>query len=172
MVEATLTFRAAGSCSQLERAISTRGRLRSIEFPAGCATFVHPREGVVLVDTGYSSHFFEASRDFPCRLYRWATPVSWRPEQAIRAQLEREGIGHADVRTILLTHLHADHCAGLRDFPDARIVTAAEGAAYYLPRRGVAAVRTGFLPAQGPDAYRLPWSGPRSAARNVLSREW
>jgi glyoxylase-like metal-dependent hydrolase (beta-lactamase superfamily II) len=153
MVEATLTLRTAGSCSQLERSISTRGRLRSIEFPAGCATFVHPREGVVLVDTGYSGHFFEASRRFPYRFYRWATPVSWQPDQAIRAQLEREGIGHTDVRTILLTHLHADHCAGLRDFPHARIVTAAAGAAYYLPRRGLAAARTGFLPALIPPDF-------------------
>ena len=153
MVEATLTYRAAGSCSQLERSISTAGRWRSIEFPAGCATLVHPREGVVLIDTGYSSHFFDASRDFPGRFYRWATPVAWQPDQGIRTQLEREGIGQADVRTILLTHLHADHCAGLRDFPDARIVTAAEGAAYYLPRRGVAAVRTGFLPALIPDDF-------------------
>lgn len=75
----------------------------------------------MLFDTGYSDAFFEATRPFPERLYRWLTPVELPQEQRLASQLRQRGYGADDVTHIVLSHLHADHMAGLRDFPRARL---------------------------------------------------
>lgn len=83
----------------------------------------HP-EGVIVVDTGETSYASEAGY-FP----RWHPGVrAFRervePEQEIGPQLERLGIRPADVRWVVMTHLHTDHAGGLHHFPENEIVVA------------------------------------------------
>jgi glyoxylase-like metal-dependent hydrolase (beta-lactamase superfamily II) len=81
----------------------------------------------MLYDTGYSRHFHEATRGFPECLYRMITPVQLPAEEELLNQLEARRISPSDIETIFISHFHADHVAGLRDFPKARfIATAAE----------------------------------------------
>jgi glyoxylase-like metal-dependent hydrolase (beta-lactamase superfamily II) len=111
-----------GYCIHPECVAMRGGRWKAIEFPALVGLIEHPGEGLMLYDTGYSGHFREATRRFPECLYRAVTPVRLDPEEELRAQLEDRGFSVNDVATILVSHFHADHVAGLRDFPSARFV--------------------------------------------------
>jgi len=82
----------------------------------------HP-EGLVVVDTGETARTAEKGY-FP----------SWHPyfrlgvrewvaaDQEIGPQLQRLGLSTADVRWVVLTHLHTDHAGGLAHFPDSEIL--------------------------------------------------
>ncbi|MCB1204323.1 MAG: MBL fold metallo-hydrolase [Verrucomicrobiae bacterium] len=111
-----------GHCGHPECIAMRGGRWNSVEFPALVGLIDHPREGLVLYDTGYSRHFHRATRSFPECLYRLVTPVSLPPEEELLCQLEDRGIRAGDIGTIVISHFHADHVAGLRDFPRARFV--------------------------------------------------
>jgi glyoxylase-like metal-dependent hydrolase (beta-lactamase superfamily II) len=82
----------------------------------------HPRHGAVLWDTGYSPRLRAETAHLPAALYRYLLPVACRPEETAAAQLRRLGIAAHEVATVVISHLHADHIGGLRDFPAARIV--------------------------------------------------
>jgi glyoxylase-like metal-dependent hydrolase (beta-lactamase superfamily II) len=112
----------AGHCTQLERFTRRGGRWRPIEFPSSVGLIRHPDAGVLLFDTGYSPRFAEATSRLPYRLYSLLLPVTCTPWDAVRTQLADRGIAADEVRTVVLSHLHGDHVAGLRDFPAARIV--------------------------------------------------
>ena len=49
------------------------------------------------------------------------TVMPLNPEQAAMRQVARLGYAPADVRHIVLTHIHFDHCGGLPDFPAASV---------------------------------------------------
>jgi glyoxylase-like metal-dependent hydrolase (beta-lactamase superfamily II) len=82
----------------------------------------HPEHGGALLDTGYSPHFFEATRRFPARFYRWLTPVRLDPRQNARAILESQGISPDEVHHLFISHFHGDHIAGLKHFPHATFI--------------------------------------------------
>jgi len=111
-----------GHCQHAECAALRGGGLRAIDFPALVGLIEHPQRGLMLYDTGYSRHFWDATRRFPECLYRVITPVELPPEQELLAQLEARRISASDIGTIFISHFHADHVAGLRDFPRARFI--------------------------------------------------
>jgi len=49
-------------------------------------------------------------------------PHSCAPDQSLPAQLELHGVRPADVKTLILTHLHYDHCGNCAQLPNARII--------------------------------------------------
>lgn len=110
----------AGSCVHPEHIVLQNHRLTPLRFPALYAVLEHPSNGLCLFDTGYSSHFVEATRPFPERLYAWVTPVSISSEQTAVRQLARLGYAASDVRYVFISHFHADHISALADFPTAR----------------------------------------------------
>jgi len=82
----------------------------------------HPEHGRALVDTGYAPEFWEATRPFPERFYRWATPARLDPLGDAAAILRQRGIDPETIDRIFVSHFHGDHVAGLRRFPKARFV--------------------------------------------------
>lgn len=122
------------------------GAWRDIRFHATCALIAYPRYGPILFDTGYAPRFFAATARYPYRLYAQATPVTTRPEWSLAAQLPRLGYDPAAVRYVILSHFHADHVAGLRDFPQAEVICSRAALTDALGRRGLAAVRRAILP--------------------------
>ncbi len=148
-----LTLLDAGYCTAPEAAAVAGGRWRARRFPAGIALVEGLDVGPVLFDTGYAPRFFDATRPFPYRLYRWTTPTVVRPDQTAVAQLAARGIAPESVRHIILSHLHADHVAGLRDFAAAEIHVRPEAAAFVRGLSGLRAVRAGFIPALLPDDF-------------------
>ncbi|MFN8421872.1 MAG: MBL fold metallo-hydrolase [Anaerolineae bacterium] len=107
----------------------------------------------MLVDTGYAPRFAEATARMPARLYRLLTPMTLGRGETAVERLAARGIAAGDVRTIVVTHFHADHVAGLRDFPRARIVFAASAWRAVERLRGLGAVRRAYLPALLPDDF-------------------
>ena len=86
----------------------------------------HP-EGVILVDTGETAQaskrsYFTGWHPGVRAFQEWV-----EPQEEIGPQLERLGIRPADVRWVVMTHLHTDHAGGLHHFPDNEVlVTRAE----------------------------------------------
>jgi glyoxylase-like metal-dependent hydrolase (beta-lactamase superfamily II) len=97
---------------------------------------VETSDGLLLVDTGFGIQDYEEPTPL-MRVFR-ALMHSDDPNEAAVRQLTRLGYDPADVRHIVLTHLHLDHAGGLPDFPRARAhVFAPEYAAAMHPRRPV-----------------------------------
>lgn len=125
--------------------------MKEIRFYATFGIIRHPTEGVILFDTGYSHRFFDVTKKYPEKLYAKITKVFLEKQEEAVEQLKALGIAASDVKKIILTHFHADHTAGLRDFPEAIIYCSEVAAAKALPLRGFAAVRKGILPQLHPD---------------------
>lgn len=134
-----------GSCQHAECAALRGGGLRAIDFPALVGLLEHPQHGLMLYDTGYSPHFRTATRRFPECLYRVVTPVRLPPEQQLLAQLEERGLSARDISTIFISHFHADHVAGLRDFPRARFIATSTELRRVQPLGRIARLRRAFL---------------------------
>lgn len=95
--------------------------LRPLPAVCHCLLVETDSAGLVLVETGFGTYDV---RDPEGRLgadfLTWAQPVLDVEETAVR-QVVRLGHTPADVRHIVLTHLHRDHAGGLADFPQARV---------------------------------------------------
>lgn len=119
---------------------------RRVRFHAIAFLLIHPDAGPVLVDSGYSTRFFSETRHFPNRIYGAITPVTLTDTEGIAGQIRRLGISPEDVRHLLVTHFHADHIGGLRDFPNAEIYCSQRAWESVRRLTGFAAVRHAFLP--------------------------
>ncbi|WP_395090828.1 MBL fold metallo-hydrolase [Armatimonas sp.] len=144
-----MTFKmlTTGYCLADESHVLRGGRRGvSVQCPARAALFEHP-QGRILFDTGYAAtHLFAAASRFPYKLYLRATPVFTSPEESLMAQLSREGIAPNAIHAIIVSHFHADHIAGLKDFPCAHFIASAEGLWEVQNRRGFGALKRAFLP--------------------------
>ena len=112
----------AGYCTAPEHLAIQGGRWRTIHFPAMFALFRHPKFGAMLFDTGYSYRFFDETKKFPRRIYRWMTPVHLREEDLVVNQLAGFDLKPADVTRVFISHFHADHIASLPDLAWSRFV--------------------------------------------------
>ncbi|MCV2445867.1 MBL fold metallo-hydrolase [Paracoccus sp. DMF] len=131
-------------------------------FPA-LATLVETESACVLVDCGYGPAFFAATRDFPARLYRWLTPVRLPEGERLPRQLPRLP------DRVFLTHMHADHSAGLIDLPAGIPVMASAEAIAALHAPGdLASLRAG-CPARLRDAIRARDPQPVEACAQVAT---
>lgn len=91
-----------------------------------------PNGRLSLVDTGYGRAVTEGARSTALRLYDFVLRPRLIPAASPAAALAAAGATPGDVESIVLTHFHADHIAGLRDFPDARLVANGRAAASIL----------------------------------------
>lgn len=99
-----------------------------VTAPIQCFLVEHPSAGAALIDTGFHASVAVKPRSnlgaFGTVLYR---DIDMRPEQAAAAQLRDKGIEHAEVRTVIMTHLHPDHASAIADYPEATfLVSTAE----------------------------------------------
>lgn len=145
MTAVSLRLRACGCCRHPQIMTRTDGSFRSVAFPSLVGLVRHPGVGPILFDTGYDPAFFSATASFPERLYRLATPVELEPDQTAAAWVARRGLRPEEIQAVVLSHLHGDHVAGLRNFPNATIYAsrAALGAMRLASRFG--RVRQGML---------------------------
>jgi glyoxylase-like metal-dependent hydrolase (beta-lactamase superfamily II) len=95
----------------------------------------------------------EVTRRLPFALYRAATPLRLSPKLAVVAQLPRLGLQAGDIRRVLISHFHADHIAGLRDFPAAEYIATRLAYEDVAARRGLSALRRAFIPALLPEGF-------------------
>jgi len=140
-------------------AIAGGSWLKKVRFHATVVLLEHPAHGRVLFDTGYSQRFFTATARWPYRLYRAFTPVTLTEPGGIAEVLRKRGIDPASVRHIIVSHWHADHIGGLRDFPTATLHTNRAAWDSIQGLCGITALRKAFLPGLVPDdaATRMRW---------------
>jgi glyoxylase-like metal-dependent hydrolase (beta-lactamase superfamily II) len=107
----------------------------------------HPSVGPILIDTGLD----RAAVDAPRRQLGPINGLMLRglrltPEDTVPAQLRARGLEPADVRLIVMTHLHFDHASGLPGFPGATVVVSeAEWKAATAPRSFLAGYNRAHL---------------------------
>jgi glyoxylase-like metal-dependent hydrolase (beta-lactamase superfamily II) len=135
-----------GHCLARESMLMCGGAQQKIACHSLVALIQHPRHGWGLWDTGYAPRIEYETARWPFRLYRYATPLHLHPELAVSAQLPRWGLSPADIRWIILSHLHADHIAGLLDFPTAHIILTAAAYTSVVGLRGWRALARAFIP--------------------------
>jgi len=116
-------------------------------------------QGTVLFDCGYSSRFAVETAGWPGRLYRFLAPATLTDPTGIAGILRRRGVNPEEVRDVIVSHWHADHVGGLRDFPNATVHASREGWQAISGLRGLAALRRGVLPGLLPEDLpeRLRW---------------
>lgn len=85
----------------------------------------HP-EGLILIDTGETARTAEPGY-FPRwhPYFRVAVRLDVKPEDEVGPALRRVGLDPADVRWVVLTHLHTDHAGGLHHFPGSEVIVSA-----------------------------------------------
>lgn len=111
------------------------------------AFLVEHADGLVLFDTGQTARAAERGY-FP-----WWQPFfrlarfELRPEDEAAAQLERLGHTPAELRWVVLSHLHTDHAGGIAPFASAEVVVARSE---WEAARGLAGRIRGYLPQEWP----------------------
>jgi glyoxylase-like metal-dependent hydrolase (beta-lactamase superfamily II) len=83
-------------------------------------TLVETDQGLTLIDTGPGLFDYDHPH-WMLRLFQIITIIKMDPQETAVNQIKRFGFKPEDVRHIVLTHMHFDHCGGLPDFPQAKI---------------------------------------------------
>jgi len=81
---------------------------------------VETEQGLALVDTGLGQNDYVHKTGI-IRAFQVVTIVPLDPDEAAVRQIASLGYSPRDVRHIVLTHMHFDHCGGLPDFPLASV---------------------------------------------------
>lgn len=118
----TPIFPNSGNVTAFERLLLRGGSLKKTIIPVRYGIFQHPTAGVVLIDTGYGPRVCTGPRTWGLRAYNSVFGPTLLPDQSPIAVLAKTGYSPLDVRHVIVTHFHADHIAGLRDFPNARFL--------------------------------------------------
>jgi glyoxylase-like metal-dependent hydrolase (beta-lactamase superfamily II) len=138
--------------------------------------------GPIVFDTGYTQRFFSETSRFPAKFYRLVTPVQLNEAGDVATQLRARGVAPEAVRHVIVSHFHADHIGGLKDFPNAKFHCTRAAFDSVKNLRGWRAVKHAFLPGLLPPDFleravfaedallvRLPAShAPFSEARDLF----
>jgi glyoxylase-like metal-dependent hydrolase (beta-lactamase superfamily II) len=96
----------------------------------------HPSAGPILIDTGLHPSCATSPIGNMGQAARLLYHIRMDHDQALRFQLPERGVEPADIRVVVMTHLHVDHASGVSEFPEATFVVdrrewsaAAEGGA-------------------------------------------
>ncbi|GAC1673080.1 MAG: MBL fold metallo-hydrolase [Ktedonobacteraceae bacterium] len=135
-----------GYCLAWEDHLIQGGRHERLQCHSLVALLQHPQHGWLLWDTGYAPRMLDATSHFPFSLYRRATPLHLDARLAVAAQLVRWHLTPGDITHIIISHFHADHIAGLRDFPSATLIATESAYLDVASRRGLRALKRAFIP--------------------------
>jgi len=133
-------------------------------------------EDRILIDTGIG--------ELPEK-YRKFHTVKRKPDEALRAQLQRHEVKPEDVDVVINTHLHFDHCGNNKSFTNAKFYVQADELRYaYAPDRFQKAsylreffdVKVDYVPIRGDyritDEVRiLPTAGHSIGHQSILIRK-
>lgn len=132
-----ITFFNSAKLQARECLLIKGGALRHVELKVRFGIIEHPDHGVILIDGGYGPDLWMSSATLALRIYRSVLQPKLNDCLTPRAALAALGYTPADVGTIILTHLHADHVCGLggpgdpaaNNFPNARVFLGSEARA-------------------------------------------
>ena len=121
MKKVKLYLNHAGYCIAKENDAIKGGENKKIKFHALWGLIEHPEQGYILFDTGYTHRFYNATKHFPNKIYSLITKVKIDKNEEVVNQLKKNGINSDEIKHIIISHFHADHIAGLKDFPKAKL---------------------------------------------------
>jgi glyoxylase-like metal-dependent hydrolase (beta-lactamase superfamily II) len=124
-------------------------RSRWFRVPIPCFLVEHPEVGPLMVDTGMPAAVAEGVAPVLGRRAKLVYRVHMEPGWAASAQLRERDVDPDDVRVVVMTHLHYDHTAAVRDFPRATFVV--DDAEWRAATRG------GFLHGYRRALFDLPY---------------
>ncbi|MDN4165144.1 MBL fold metallo-hydrolase [Cytophagales bacterium LB-30] len=143
----------SGYCVAGQHHAQRGAKAKKIRFYATWALIQHPQHGNILFDTGYAQRFHTVSATWPEKIYALLTPVTLAPEEEAHFQLSQQGIKPEVIDWIVISHFHADHIAGLADFPNAKFICSDTAWNDVKNTRGIKALKKGFLPALLPSDF-------------------
>jgi len=143
-----------GHCNHPEFIVQQGGRFKFCQYPSIVALINHPSKGYLLFDTGYAQRFNAETEHFPNKFYRLITPMHLPKNENLINQLKLRNICTAEIRSIFISHFHADHIAGLRDFPNATFYCSRIAYEDFMQRRGISAIIKGYLKNLLPDDFK------------------
>ncbi|WP_373553237.1 MBL fold metallo-hydrolase [Haliscomenobacter sp.] len=136
----------SGYCVSHGRVVDPVQGQKHCRFYATWALIDHPEQGLILFDTGYALRFRTATASWPYRLYALMTPLFLEAHETALERLKTLGYTPDQIKTIIISHFHGDHIAGLKDFPQAKVFCSASAWAQAGAVKGWAAVSKGILP--------------------------
>lgn len=150
MTKVKFSLKSAGYCTAKQSHALRGAKSKTIKFYATYAHIEHPVHGHILYDTGYTRRFYDVTKKFPFKLYAKLTKVYISEHEEAIEMLKQKGIDANDINYIIVSHFHADHIGGLKDFPRAKFICSDIAYEDIKDRKGVAALKKGFIPALMP----------------------
>jgi glyoxylase-like metal-dependent hydrolase (beta-lactamase superfamily II) len=117
MLNGEIKLYEVGYCKHPEFVTVQGGEFKSVKFPA-MAALIPTTDGNILFDSGYGEHFYKATDKFPEKFYALTTPVTLATP--LCKQIAES------IKNIFISHFHADHIGGLRDFEGAKFLCSKE----------------------------------------------
>lgn len=94
-----------------------------MRIPVPAFLVEHPGVGPMLIDTGLHPSVAVDPKQNLTRLFAYYyRGLKMNAEQAVPAQLRARGLDAADIRFVLMTHMHVDHASAISEFPESTFV--------------------------------------------------
>ena len=155
MIKVKFNYKSAGYCEAKQSHVLRGTSNRIIKFFATYAHIEHPIHGHILFDTGYTTRFYEVTKNYPFKLYAKITKVYINKEEEAKNVLKKKGINPNDISYIIISHFHADHIGGLLDFPHAKFICSESAFQDIKNKKGLFALKKGFIPSLLPSDFQL-----------------
>jgi N-acyl homoserine lactone hydrolase len=95
------------------------GQVGDMRMPVGAFLVEHPT-GTAVFDTGMHADLEHSKERMRSTAELFEVELS--PASSVTGQLAERGLAPGDVDVAVVSHLHFDHCGGLAQLPDARMV--------------------------------------------------
>lgn len=142
-----------GHTQSFKKLVHSKSAWEKIQFPSTVCMIEHSKYGILLFDTGYSSRFHECTKKFPFNIYAFLTPVHIKENETAIYQLKQLGLSYNDISMIFLSHFHADHIGGVKDFPNSKFVYHHDSLSILNQKSAFKNLLHGFIPNLLPDDF-------------------
>jgi glyoxylase-like metal-dependent hydrolase (beta-lactamase superfamily II) len=133
-----------GYCTAPEKSTLYGGAWSKKMYQARFAILKHAKLGWMAFDTGYSSHYTLATKKYPGKLLDLLIPSF--PTTSNHELLATVGCSLEEINHVLISHLHADHIGGAKDFAYAKFHCHEEAIDLISNNPTKVNLKEGFLP--------------------------
>jgi len=146
MTTVKFQFLEGGYCLQYKKMAIKTGAFETVPFAALFGLIYHPIQGWILFDTGYSEYVVREYKHFPYQIFRLLAPLYFDETKSALYQLQQLGLTKNDIKLVILSHFHADHIGGIRDFPNAKFLYLRRGYETVRKLKPLGQIKAAFIP--------------------------